>query len=120
MNIIVDAFGGDNSPDEVIKGCAMAVEKLGVNIILAGDKQKIKQSAEKNNISLNGMEILHADSVIDIHEEPTEIIKGRSDCSMAVGLKAPFRGQRRCFRKCGKYRSVGCRCDFHSKENKRH
>lgn len=88
MNIIVDAFGGDNSPDEVIKGCAMAVEKLGVNITLSGDEQKIKQSAEKNNVSLNGMEILHADSVIDIHEEPTEIIKGRSDCSMAVGLKA--------------------------------
>ena len=30
MNIIVDAFGGDNAPLEVIKGCKIAEENLGV------------------------------------------------------------------------------------------
>lgn len=34
MRIIVDAFGGDNSPDEVIRGAAMAVEGLDVDIVL--------------------------------------------------------------------------------------
>lgn len=33
------------------------------------------------------MIIEHSDSVIDIHEEPSEILKSRKDCSMAVGLK---------------------------------
>ena len=51
MKIIVDAFGGDNSPDEVIKGAAMAVEKLGVDIVLTGDEIKIKSFAAANNIS---------------------------------------------------------------------
>lgn len=87
MNIIVDAFGGDNAPLAVIQGCAMAVEKLDVDITLAGDEKIIKETAEKNNISLDRISIIHAESVIDIHEEPTEIIKSRSDCSMAVGLK---------------------------------
>lgn len=87
MNIIVDAFGGDNAPLAVIQGCAMAVEKLSVNITLAGNEKIIKETAEKNNINLDGIDIVHAESVIDIHEEPTEIIKSRSDCSMAVGLK---------------------------------
>lgn len=87
MNIIVDAFGGDNSPLAVIEGCAMAVEKLGVEVTLAGNEKIIKDTASEHNISLDGIKIIHADSVIDIHEEPTEIVKSRSDCSMAVGLK---------------------------------
>ena len=32
--IIVDAFGGDNAPLEVIKGCERAVKELGVQIVL--------------------------------------------------------------------------------------
>lgn len=87
MNIIVDAFGGDNAPLEVIKGCRMAQENLGINITLTGDKNIISKTAEENQIDISGMKIEHSDSVIDIHEEPSEILKSRNDCSMAVGLK---------------------------------
>lgn len=93
MKIIVDAFGGDNAPLEVIKGSAMAVEQLGIEIILTGDENKIKAAAAENNISLDGISIMHTESVIDIHEEPTSIIKERSDCSMAIGLKALADGE---------------------------
>ncbi len=93
MKIIVDAFGGDNSPDEVIKGAAMAVEKLDVDIVLTGDENKIRKFAADNGVSLNRITIMHTDSVIDIHEEPTSIIKERSDCSMAIGLKALADGE---------------------------
>ena len=34
MKIIVDAFGGDNAPLEVLKGAAEAVQKLDTQIIL--------------------------------------------------------------------------------------
>lgn len=88
MNIIIDAFGGDNAPLDVVKGSAMAIEKLGVEVTLCGNECAIKKVAEENEISLTGMKFIHTESVIDIHEEPTEIIKSRSDCSMAVGLKA--------------------------------
>ena len=30
MNIIVDAFGGDNAPLEIIKGCVEAVAELSL------------------------------------------------------------------------------------------
>ena len=71
----------------------MAVEQLGVEIILTGDENKIKAAAAENNISLDGISIMHTESVIDIHEEPTSIIKERSDCSMAIGLKALADGE---------------------------
>jgi len=87
MKIIVDAFGGDNAPLEVIKGSALAVEKLGVEVILVGDEQKILNVAKENNLSLNGISIIHAPTVIEVCEEPTLILKEKSDCSMAVGMK---------------------------------
>ena len=88
MKIIVDAFGGDNSPLAVIQGSADAVKDFGITVILSGDEAKIKQVAKDNNVSLNGIEIIHSPSVIDIHEEPTSILKQHRDCSMAVGLQA--------------------------------
>ena len=87
MNIIVDAFGGDNAPLEVIQGCRMAQENLGIDITLTGNKNIIAKTAADNGIDISGMIIEHSDSVIDIHEEPSEILKSRKDCSMAVGLK---------------------------------
>ena len=68
MKIIVDAFGGDNAPLEVIKGAAEAVAKLDVEIILSGNEKIIKETAEKNGISLDKISIIHTESVIDIHE----------------------------------------------------
>ena len=88
MNIIVDAFGGDNAPLEVIKGCKIAEENLGVKITLTGNREIIERISDENGIDIDGMDIIHTDSVIDIHEKPTEIIKSRKDCSMALGLKA--------------------------------
>lgn len=93
MKIIVDAFGGDNAPLEVIKGAAEAVAKLDVEVVLTGNEKIIKDTAAENGISLEKISIIHTESVIDIHEEPTEVIKGKADCSMAVGLKALADGQ---------------------------
>ena len=86
VKVIVDAFGGDHAPLEVIRGCERAVRELGVSIILTGSEQKIKACATENGISLEGMEIVHTDDVFDIHEEPKELIKSGKNTSMAVGL----------------------------------
>lgn len=87
VRVIVDAFGGDNAPTEVIKGCESAVKELGVEIILTGSESKIKKCAEENGISLDGMKIVHTDDVFDIHDEPKEIIKSGKNTSMALGMQ---------------------------------
>ncbi len=93
MRVIVDAFGGDNAPLEVIKGCARAVSELGVNVVLTGSRNKIEKCAAENGISLSGIEIEHTDDVFDIHEEPKEIIKSGSNSSMALGLRLLSEGK---------------------------
>ena len=37
MKIAIDAFGGDNAPDEVVKGEVDAVKEEGVAIVLTGE-----------------------------------------------------------------------------------
>lgn len=88
MRIIVDAFGGDNAPLEILKGCEQAVNELDVNILLVGKDDVIRQVAEENKISLDKMDILNADDVIAMDEHPNVILKEKKNCSMAVGMKA--------------------------------
>lgn len=87
MKIIVDAFGGDNAPLEILKGTADAIAEYGVTAVLTGDEQNIREVAESNNISLFGMEFLQADQIMPVEAEPTEVLKAYAGSSMTVGLK---------------------------------
>lgn len=86
MKVIVDAFGGDNAPLEILKGSALAVEELGCDIILCGDESKIKDCAEKNGIDISGMDIRHTEDVIEVCEDPRSILKEHKNSSMGLGL----------------------------------
>ncbi len=93
MKIIADAFGGDNAPLSVLKGCELATSEYGVDIVLAGNEAEIKKCASENNINIEGMEIIHADEIFSMHDNPKDIIKSKSNTSMAVGLKALAEGK---------------------------
>ncbi len=93
MRIIVDAFGGDNAPVEILKGAAMAVATYGCDIVLTGDEEKIRQAAAENNISLDRMEIVHASDVMTMEDHPKSILREHKDCSMAVALRLLSEGK---------------------------
>jgi len=87
MRIIIDAFGGDHAPLEVIKGSRRAADKFNdVQMVLAGPGETIRACAKEARISLMGMEILEAPGVFEMHYDPKLIVKECSDTSMAVGL----------------------------------
>ncbi len=88
MKIVIDAFGGDNAPNEVIKAVRKAKDELNVEIVLCGDESKIKNSAKELSINIDDMEILHTPEVFDIHEQPSKIIKEGKNTSLAMGLQA--------------------------------
>lgn len=93
MKVIVDAFGGDNAPLEILKGSAMAVEELGVEILLVGKEDKILACAKENAISMKNMEILNADKVFEMEYDPRTVIKEHADTSLAVGMQALAQGK---------------------------
>ena len=87
MKIIVDAFGGDNAPLEILKGCEMAVKELDIDILLTGQEAVIRKVAAENGISLDRMEIAEAPDVITMDDSPKSIMKEKSQCSLAEGLR---------------------------------
>ena len=87
MNIVMDAFGGDNAPLEVIKGAIDAQREFGVEITLVGDEQRIKSCADENRLDISNLKIRHAEGVIDICDDPKSVIKSKKNSSMAVGLQ---------------------------------
>ena len=101
MKIIVDAFGGDNAPLEIIKGCAESVAKFGVDIILTGKESEIREVAAQNNISLDRIEIEDCDEVITMHDSAESVVKTKKDSSMAVGFRLLAQGKGDAFLSAG-------------------
>lgn len=93
MRIILDAMGGDNAPLAPLEGAARAVQELGVEVTLSGDENKIKALAAEHGISLDGITLLHTEEIITMEDQPTDVIKAKKNCSMAVGLQALADGQ---------------------------
>ena len=47
MRVVVDAFGGDNAPLEIVKGASIASLEYKTEITLTGDNDKIEQIKEE-------------------------------------------------------------------------
>jgi glycerol-3-phosphate acyltransferase PlsX len=93
MKILVDGFGGDNAPAEVLKGCRLAADEYDAEICIVGREKDLRSAAEKNNVSLSGITILNADEVITMEDRPRDVLKAKASSSMAVGLKALANGE---------------------------
>ena len=93
MKIIVDAFGGDNAPLEIIKGCSQSAEEVGVKILLTGSESVIRKTAEENNISLENIEIEDCSEVITMDDKADAVLKTKKDSSMTVGLRCLNEGR---------------------------
>lgn len=92
MIILVDAMGGDNAPDAVIKGAVKAVNEVESNIVLIGDKDiinsKVKEFYGKEKIEdiSPKFSIYHTTEIITMEDKPTDAIKHKKDSSMVLGF----------------------------------
>lgn len=89
MKIILDAMGGDNAPQAPVLGAIEAVKRYNADIILVGRGQEILEVLKKNGLDTlpEGVEIAHADDVVDMHDDPASVIHKRKNSSMTIGLK---------------------------------
>ena len=89
MRIIVDAMGGDNAPREIVKGSIQAAQTCGVDITLVGRGDEILEAMRETGIDTlpPGVEISHADDVVDMHDAATDVVHSHRNSSMVLGLK---------------------------------
>ena len=88
MRIIVDAMGGDNAPDEIVKGAINAINENNIDITFVGKGEDILRVFERLEMKElpAGVEIVNATEVIDVNEDPTTAIRTKKDSSLNVGL----------------------------------
>lgn len=83
MKIIVDAMGGDNAPEEIVKGALQARKELGVEIVLVGQKEAIEAVLPEGETA----EIVDAREIITMDDDPSTATRRKKDSSMAVALR---------------------------------
>lgn len=89
MKIILDAMGGDHAPDAPVLGAIEAAQSYGSQITLVGQGEEILEVMRKHGIDTlpDGVEIANAEEVVDMHDDPANVIRKKPNSSMMVGLK---------------------------------
>lgn len=83
MKIVLDAMGGDNAPKAAVEASILASEIEGVEILLVGKEDEIKPLLAGNT----KIEIVNADEKVEMHDDPSTVLRVKKDSSMAIGLR---------------------------------
>ena len=89
MKVIVDAYGGDNAPKEIVIGALKALsEREGFSIILTGDKGKLTALIDElsDQVPEDRLEIFDAPDVITCDMPPVEAVRKMRNSSLVKGL----------------------------------
>ena len=87
-------MSGDNAPLEILKGVELAkAEFKDVELVLVGNENIISDIAVKNEINIEGINIIHADTVITMEDSPLAAVRDKRDSSMSVGFKSLSKGE---------------------------
>ena len=95
MKIIVDAMGGDNAPLEIVKGALAGQKHWGVDIVLTGDENAIREALARCGQPEvpAGMEIISTSQTVEMCDDPATVFRRKKDTSMGVGLTMLREGQ---------------------------
>ncbi len=84
MKIIVDAMGGDNAPQEIVKGAIRAKRELGVEIELVGRREEVEVCLRAEGCA--DIPVVDAREVITMEDDPSKATRRKKDSSMTVAL----------------------------------
>jgi glycerol-3-phosphate acyltransferase PlsX len=83
--IAVDAMGGDYAPNEIVAGAIRASAELDVEVLLVGDSEQIESYLQHHHCPQN-LEIVPAEDVITMHEEPLKGLRRKPNASINVAM----------------------------------
>ncbi len=88
VRIVIDCFGGDESPRVNIEGSIDALAKFkDLELVLVGDEKKIRDELAAQNYSSDRISIVHAPDVIGCDEVPTIAVRTKKESSLMTGIR---------------------------------
>ena len=102
VKIAVDAMGGDNAPEEIVKGAVQALTSCkSIYVYLVGRQGDILKSLEGLDYAADRLEIVDAPDIIETAEPPVMAIRKKKESSMVVALKMVKEGRADAFVSAG-------------------
>ena len=86
MRIILDGMGGDNAPEEIVKGAVEAAKEIEDEIIIVGKPDAIEKQLKKCKYKGEQISVVPAQEVITMEDSPVKAIRHKKDSSLVVGL----------------------------------
>ena len=87
VNVALDAMGGDNAPDEIIRGAIDAVNKApDIHVCLVGQEEKINAFLSSCSYNREQISVVNATEVIETREHPVNAIRKKKDSSIVKAL----------------------------------
>lgn len=87
MKVVVDIYGGDNAPEEIVRGCVQALkENRGFDLVLVGKSGEIADLLKEQTVEMSRVEIVDAPDVITNDDVPTVAIRNKKESSLVVAL----------------------------------
>lgn len=93
MKIVLDAMGGDYAPDATVEGAVMAAREFDVPVVLVGREKLIHQELTKHDTRGLALSVVHADEVIEMEDKPSEVVRGKPESCMHVGMRLVKSGE---------------------------
>ena len=91
--IAVDAMGGDNAPEQIVRGAIRATREFGVAVTLVGQKDAIEPLLRSAPAGIGDIEIVEAAEVVDMAEHPANAVRSKPDSSIVRACKMVADGQ---------------------------
>ncbi|MEM1329109.1 MAG: phosphate acyltransferase PlsX [Planctomycetota bacterium] len=90
MRIAVDVMGGDNAPDEILRGAVAALELLDDDdrLALVGQAAVIEEALRERGVSDPRIEIVNATEVIGMGDSPAKAVRSKPDSSIVKMARA--------------------------------
>ena len=87
IKVAVDAMGGDNAPQEIVKGAVEAVnEGSKVKVYLVGMKEAVERELSGHTYPKEQIEVVPASEIIETAEPPVMAIRKKKDSSLVKAL----------------------------------
>ncbi len=93
MIIAVDAMGGDNAPEAIVKGAVKAVTDFDdITIKLVGNENLIFNYLEGEDFNQKRLQVINATEVITMEDSPAKAIRKKKDASIVVASELVKKG----------------------------
>jgi glycerol-3-phosphate acyltransferase PlsX len=101
MRIAVDAMGGDHAPGEIVAGAVAAAQRLGVEVLLVGPDDRVREALRHHRIPDHRVRVVHASQTVEMDESPTAALRRKPDNSIAKATELVRAGQADAFFSAG-------------------